>query len=388
MSTLRVQYGARPTSSVFNSPASRANEVLDQTLFQRMIAIERKRTERTEEPFLLMLLDSGNRPGSETNEAALEVMAHALLQSSRETDVVGWYEDGKTIGVLFTGLRLGTRNAEKNAVLSTIMNRVKTIFKDELIFNQFTQVSISFHLFPDDWDHEHTGRPSNPALYSDLAINGRQRRSLLMVKRAIDIIGSVTAMVVFAPLFLPIAAAVKLTSKGPVFFRQERVGQYGKCFYMLKFRSMYVNNDSAEHQRFVTELIRDRIGQEPGQEADEGVYKLQNDSRITRIGKFLRRSSLDELPQFLNVLSGEMSLVGPRPAVRYEVDAYETWHRNRVLEAKPGITGLWQVIGRSRVKFDEMVRMDLRYAMSWTPWLDLKILLMTPRAVIQGKGAH
>jgi lipopolysaccharide/colanic/teichoic acid biosynthesis glycosyltransferase len=118
------------------------------------------------------------------------------------------------------------------------------------------------------------------------------------------------------------------------------------------------------------------------------VYKITNDKRITPIGKFLRRTSLDELPQFLNVLWGDMSLVGPRPPIPYELAAYQTWHRRRLLDVKPGITGLWQVTGRSTVKFDEMVRLDLRYATSWTPWLDLRILLQTPLAVIKGSGAY
>lgn len=384
MRSLRVQYGLGPESSPFEMPSSGVRVVLDEKSFQRMIAIERKRTERTKEPFLLMLLDSGKYPESESNEAALAAMATALLQASRETDVVGWYKDGSAIGVMFTGLQI----SDKNTILSTIMNRVKTIFKDELVFNQFTQVSLSFHLFPDDWDQDDTGRPSNPALYPDLMIPGQRRKSLLIVKRAIDILGSALALLVMAPVFLLIALAIKFTSRGPVFFRQERVGQYGKCFTMLKFRSMYVNNDHRVHKQFVTELINNQLDSCPVNLKEAGVYKLRNDKRVTRIGKLLRRSSLDELPQFLNVLSGEMSLVGPRPALRYELEAYQTWHRRRILEAKPGITGLWQVIGRSRVKFDEMVRMDLRYAMQWSPWLDLKILAMTPLAVIRGTGAH
>jgi lipopolysaccharide/colanic/teichoic acid biosynthesis glycosyltransferase len=382
--SLRVQYGLGPEGSPFELPSSGARVVLDEKSFQRMISIERKRTERSKEPFLLMLLDAGNRPDSEANGVALEAMAAALLQSSRETDVVGWYKDAMTIGVMFTGLQIG----DKNAILSTIMSRVKTIFNDELVFNQFTQVSLSFHLFPDDWDHENSGRPSNSALYPDLMIPGQRRKSLLIIKRAIDITGSMLALLVGAPLFVLIALAIKLTSRGPIFFRQQRVGQYGKSFTMLKFRSMYVNNDHRVHQKFVTELINNQVDGCPVNEKEAGVYKLRNDRRITRVGKLLRRTSLDELPQFLNVLSGEMSLVGPRPALLYELEAYQTWHRRRILEAKPGITGLWQVIGRSRVKFDEMVRMDLRYAMSWSPWLDLKILLMTPLAVIRGTGAH
>jgi lipopolysaccharide/colanic/teichoic acid biosynthesis glycosyltransferase len=119
-----------------------------------------------------------------------------------------------------------------------------------------------------------------------------------------------------------------------------------------------------------------------------GIYKLTKDPRVTRVGAFLRKTSLDELPQLINVLRGEMSLVGPRPAIPYEVEAYQTWHRRRVLEAKPGITGLWQVGGRSRVGFDEMVRLDVRYAAKRSFWLDMKILLLTPRAVIMGEGAY
>jgi lipopolysaccharide/colanic/teichoic acid biosynthesis glycosyltransferase len=173
-----------------------------------------------------------------------------------------------------------------------------------------------------------------------------------------------------------------------VLFKQQRVGQYGQCFKFLKFRSMYVNNDDFVHQKLVTELISSDSKCEPSNSNGENLFKLTNDDRITRVGRFLRRTSLDELPQLLNVLKGEMSLVGPRPAIPYELAAYQTWHRRRVLETKPGITGIWQVTGRSRVKFDEMVRMDLRYAMSWSPWLDLKILLRTPLAVIRGHGAY
>jgi lipopolysaccharide/colanic/teichoic acid biosynthesis glycosyltransferase len=149
---------------------------------------------------------------------------------------------------------------------------------------------------------------------------------------------------------------------------------------------MYTQNDHSVHKDFVMKLIRNQ-GQ-PTNGEGTGVYKMTNDRRITPIGKWLRRLSLDELPQIINVLMGDMSLVGPRPAIPYELAAYQTWHRRRVLEAKPGITGLWQVTSRSSVKFDEMVRLDLRYATSWSLWLDLKILLMTPMAVIKGSGAY
>jgi lipopolysaccharide/colanic/teichoic acid biosynthesis glycosyltransferase len=188
-------------------------------------------------------------------------------------------------------------------------------------------------------------------------------------------------------MFFVIAAAIKLTSKGSILFRQQRIGEHGVPFTFLKFRTMYINNDSSQHQEYVRQLIAGQAVKHPTNGKGEGVFKLTNDSRITPVGSFLRRTSLDELPQFINVLRGEMSLVGPRPAVTYEVEAYATWHRRRLLEAKPGITGLWQVQGRSRVGFDDMVRLDLRYARNCSPWLDLKILLQTPKAVIAGDGA-
>ena len=166
------------------------------------------------------------------------------------------------------------------------------------------------------------------------------------------------------------------------------MGQHGRSFTFLKFRSMYTDNDHSEHQEYVTKLIAQEDGDGAALHNGNGVYKITNDRRVTRIGKFLRRTSLDELPQLINVLIGDMSLVGPRPPIPYELAAYQTWHRRRVLEVKPGITGLWQVTGRSRVKFDEMVRLDLRYATTWTPWLDLKILIRTPMAVIKGSGAY
>jgi lipopolysaccharide/colanic/teichoic acid biosynthesis glycosyltransferase len=172
-----------------------------------------------------------------------------------------------------------------------------------------------------------------------------------------------------------------------VFFRQQRVGQFGQHFTFLKFRSMRTNNDHSVHKEFITKFIASQASRQSTNGNGEGVFKLTNDPRITAVGRFLRRTSLDELPQFLNVLGGEMSLVGPRPPIPYELAAYQTWHRRRVLEVKPGITGLWQVTGRSRVNFDEMVRLDLRYATTWSPALDFTILMRTPLAVIKGDGA-
>ena len=177
-------------------------------------------------------------------------------------------------------------------------------------------------------------------------------------KRVLDILGSAALLIALAPLFAVVAVLVKLTSKGPVLFPQERIGVGGQPFRMMKFRTMHVNADPRIHQQYVEKFIQSSNASGSG----EKVFKIVNDPRVTPIGHFLRRSSLDELPQFWNVLKGEMSLVGPRPPLPYEVARYKRWHRRRVLEAKPGITGLWQVTGRSRTTFDEMVRLDIRYA--------------------------
>jgi len=361
-------------------------EALHEEAFRRMISVERKRTERSRKPFLLMLLETGGHHTSEKNGSVLANILSALLASTRETDLIGWYKHQSTVGVMFTELVID----DKNSILSTMLTRVSNILQDILTFEEFSQISISFHLFPDKWDDDTPQRPGNPTLYPDLLIREKATRFLSVTKRVMDIIGSALILVICAPVLLMIALAIKLSSKGPVLFRQRRVGQYGKSFVFLKFRSMHVDNDASIHREYVTQLIAGQAQRNPtnGNGNGAGVYKLTNDARITRVGAFLRRSSLDELPQILNVLRGEMSLVGPRPAIPYELAAYQTWHRRRVLEVKPGITGLWQVNGRSRIKFDEMVRLDLRYAEAWSPWLDIKILLRTPRAVAEGEGAY
>jgi len=268
-----------------------------------------------------------------------------------------------------------------------VMTRVTTALRTRLTLSESRQISISFHVFPEEWGQESRQRPKLETLYPDLVERDESRKFIRVIKRVMDVTGSVAALVAFSPLFLVIAAAVKLSSPGPVFFRQTRVGQHGVPFVFLKFRSMRMGSDSAIHKDYVVKLIAGQAERKSANGSAEGVYKLTNDPRITRVGAFLRRTSLDELPQFINVLKGEMSLVGPRPAIPYEVEAYDIWHRRRVLEAKPGITGLWQINGRSRVKFDEMVRLDLRYAQTWSLWMDIKILLRTPGAMF-GEGAY
>ena len=353
---------------------------LDEESFRKVIAIERKRTERSKAPFVLMLVEIANQNSAKTGPA-LETVMGSLLSSSRDTDVVGWYKGKNTIGALYTGLVAG----ERSAILMTILTRATSTLREELSFEQFNLISISLHYYPDDWDENGPGRPSNPALYPDISKQASTNQPLLILKRSIDIVGALILLALFSPFCLAIAIAIKLTSKGPILFRQMRVGHHGRQFQFLKFRSMYVGNDYSVHRDYVTKLINKNAVADASQ---GNVYKLTGDKRITPLGRFLRKTSLDELPQFINVLRGEMSLVGPRPPIPYELAAYQTWHRRRLLEVKPGITGLWQVTGRSTVDFDAMVRLDLKYATTWTPWLDLKILFRTPMAVIRGSGAY
>jgi lipopolysaccharide/colanic/teichoic acid biosynthesis glycosyltransferase len=357
---------------------------LDEGTFRRMIAIERKRTERSKAPFLLMLLEAAGDQSAKKHKVTLDRVTAILLSSSRDTDLVGSYKSGEVVGAMFTGLVVNDRRE----ILDTFLSKITGTLRSELTEEQFNQIRISFHLFPDDWDHEKPGRASNAVLYPDLISHDKGRRTMLVVKRAVDIAGSSAALLLCSPLFVVVALVIILSSKGPVFYRQLRVGQYGQTFTFLKFRSMFVNNDCTVHKEFVTQLISSQPNESEQGISENKVFKLTNDKRVTPLGRILRRTSLDELPQFLNVLMGQMSLVGPRPPIPYELAAYQTWHRRRLLGVKPGITGLWQIMGRSRVRFDEMVRLDLRYASTWTPWLDLKILIRTPGAVIKGSGAH
>jgi len=198
-------------------------------------------------------------------------------------------------------------------------------------------------------------------------------------------LGSLAAIALLSPAFLVIAAWIKADSPGPVFFRQERIGSGGRRFRVWKFRTMRFGASDAAHRELIHQLIRgEEDDAQPGPEG-ERIYKLTNDDRVTRVGRFLRRTSLDELPQLFNVLRGEMSLVGPRPPLAYELDIYDRWQFDR-LEVRPGMTGLWQVSGRSRLSYRRMCELDVEYVRNWSLWLDLKILLKTIPVVLFNSG--
>lgn len=366
-----------PTSAppLVRPVTNRECSVLDEQSFRRMIAVERKRTERSRQPFLLLLLNAGNCLPSDTNGRVLGQVLSALSLATRETDVTGWYKTHSVVGVMFTEISID----ERGSIVSTVMSRVSETLRNNLTLQNFSQISISLHVFPEDWNQDTA--QGNPTLYPDLVNRHEAQGFAHVVKRLMDVVGSAAALLVLSPVFLLVALLVKLSSKGPVFFKQERLGQFGKPFTFLKFRSMYANNDRKIHQEFIKRVIKGEHDGKAEGGGSKSVYKMTNDPRITRIGRFLRRTSLDELPQFINVLRGDMSLVGPRPPIAYECEVYDIWHRRRVLEVRPGITGLWQVKGRSRIRFDDMVRLDLQYARTWSLWLDIRILWKTPRAL-------
>jgi lipopolysaccharide/colanic/teichoic acid biosynthesis glycosyltransferase len=375
---------ARKAASEVGSLMEGREDVLQEESFRSMLTLERRRAERSRKPFVLILLDASAFIEEKTADRFMIGVCSVLLKSTRETDLIGWYEKGVVLGVIFTEV-----SAEGEKPITEILrSKVLDALNGELSRKVASKLVVTTHLFPDNTSRD-GGKPfADSRFYPDLAKGTPKKRGSHAVKRIIDVLGSAALLFILSPMLTVIAIAIKLTSKGPVIFRQERLGQFGSRFRCLKFRTMYVNNDPKIHQEYVQRFINGQADGENKESGKSAVYKIKNDSRVTTLGRFLRKSSLDELPQFWNVLIGEMSLVGPRPPLPYEYEVYDIWHRRRVLEVKPGVTGLWQVSGRSRTCFDDMVRLDLRYSQSWSIWLDIKILLATPGAVLSGDGAY
>jgi lipopolysaccharide/colanic/teichoic acid biosynthesis glycosyltransferase len=362
-------------SSGSSSESLREAVLMSEAAFIRMLRLERRRTERSGRAFMYVLI-SCEKFGSKGEDIFLDRVIAALSGATRETDILGWYENGITLGLLMT--EIGDPNPVS---VDIIAQRIRRTVQSEVATGDFRLISFQFRLFPQEVERS-SSSDDNHVHYPEITRPSRKKQKWgSVLKRSVDIIGSLTALLLFMPIFMLVAALVKVTSKGPIFFCQKRVGRYGKEFTFYKFRTMSTDNDPRIHQEYVAKLIAGDVSR------STGVFKLVNDPRITPLGRFLRKSSLDELPQFFNVLKGDMSLVGPRPPLPYEFERYRTWHKRRVLELKPGLTGLWQVEGRSRTTFDEMVRMDLRYAIQQSFWFDLKILLQTPSAMFSGRGA-
>ena len=351
--------------------------------FHDLLYMERKRAERSLKPFLLMLLDVGNLFRDKGENKYIKKIANMLSSCKRETDVAGWYKYDSIIGVIFTEIGEIKEEFIRRKICDNLGNVLNT--------GQIKKIKITFHVFP-----EKGGKSKPVERKPDLILSPEKtklrycKKTSVYIKRFFDVVASVTGIILLSPFFLMIPLLIKFSSEGPVLFRQKRVGQYAKDFTFLKFRTMRVNNDDSIHKKYVADLIRNNNGGRGAQENGDKkkTYKIKNDPRVTPVGNFLRKSSMDEIPQLFNVLKGDMSLVGPRPPIPYEIENYNVWHKRRIRRVKPGITGIWQTNGRSSTTFDEMVRMDIKYMREWTLLLDIKILLKTPFVVLKGKGAY
>ena len=357
------------------APIKAERELYDELEFLHLLYIERRRCERFSRPLCLVVVEQTGPLDSATQCGAFRQIVDQMHGAIRETDIVGWYSQNSKLAIMFPDLA-STDTAITGVLGAKVSKAVSVALPAQIVVD----IRLTVHLFPTMNGPETHVR--DLTFYPELSGQSKMQRTARLLKQLIDVGGSAILLCLLAPLFALIAAAIKANSAGPIIFKQVRVGQYGRPFNFLKFRSMYMGSDTAIHREYATTFISGEAT------ATDGIYKITNDLRVTAVGRFLRKTSLDELPQLWNVLCGDMSLVGPRPPIPYECDCYALWHRRRIMEAKPGITGLWQVMGRSRLEFNDMVRLDLNYAKHWSLWLDIKILLQTPKAVLMGEGAY
>ena len=356
--------------SIAPAANGRHDDALPANQFLRDLHREKRRAERSKAPLSLVLY----RLDENANEihAHMERLLELLHGAKRETDILGHVGDD-LIGVLCPdtderGTKGFMRKIEGQCGSMPLV-AVASTYPDNL----FESLAAGGQTQP----------AFKPFVVSETTVASGKTYTL---KRSLDIVVSILAIVLLAPLMLAIAAAIEFTSRGPVIFKQKRLGQGGVPFTFYKFRSMVTNVDDAIHREYVANLINGQTVQDAaGGEAPS--YKMKKDPRVTAVGRFIRKTSIDELPQLFNVLKGDMSLVGPRPPIPYEATHYQPWHLRRVMSIKPGITGIWQVEGRSRVGFNEMVRMDLRYMRDCSIGLDFRILFKTVFVVLRCDGA-
>lgn len=347
-------------------------DIYDTTSFHHQLGMERKRTERSGRPFMLVVLNIAPLLHATADELQpLQHLCQALALCSRDTDTKGWYVAHTQVGILYT--ELGEQSD------SIILDKINQLLNQNMDPQHAHLIEIRSARFPRD-SNEDTPNESLELTFYQRA-PGVGSSASQFCKRALDLMGSILALVLFSPLLILIPVIIKMSSPGPVLFCQKRLGYGGRPFTFYKYRSMYVNSDESIHKEYMKNFIAGADVRQKGQ------YKLADDPRITPIGRLLRKTSLDELPQLFNVLKGEMSLVGPRPAIPYEVQHYQLWHRRRLLQAKPGITGIWQVKARSQSDFDTMVRLDIDYIHQQSLWLDVKLIMLTPLSMLSARGA-
>src|SRR5438093_1088898 len=304
-------------------PALLKRTLLPEATFLQAVSLERKRAERSRRLFVLLLVDPGASSLNGNRHSVHSQTVSAIISAIRETDTAGWYKDGSLLGVIFAELG----QADKKSILAALQAKVTAALQSNLKAEDLSRIQISFHCFPEEGEDNDTGFLASAKLYPDLAQRDEATRTSRVIKRAIDILGSAAVLIVLSPLLLAIAVAIKLSSPGPILFRQKRIGQHGIPFTFLKFRSMYCANDSQIHREYIKQFIAGTVESGKSEPNGKVVYKITKDPRVTRVGRLLRKTSLDEFPQLLNVLKGEMSLVGLRPPIPYEVESYDVWHR-------------------------------------------------------------
>ena len=335
------------------------DDLLSPEQMRKVLARERARADRTADRFAVVTFVPLRRELVAAGWACLVKVLRARL---RFTDEVGWLEAGQLCAVL-----AGTGSEGAWKVLEAV---------NERLGHDYPALNCTIYAYPPD-------SPPREQILGAQAVPGPAtgaivplfEQSLPLWKRALDMLGAALGLMLLSPLLVAVAAVIKVTSPGPVLFGQLRSGRGGKPFFMWKFRSMVVNAE-ARKQELLAHNQQDGV-----------AFKMKNDPRVTRIGRLLRSTSIDELPQLWNVLRGDMSLVGPRPLPCAETDTCAGWQRQR-LDATPGLTCTWQVHGRCRVSFADWVRMDVRYIRSRSMWQDLKLLLLTVPAVLLRRGAH
>jgi exopolysaccharide biosynthesis polyprenyl glycosylphosphotransferase len=357
----------RKNTAFDRNPILRVDDIIGLS-FREQLRHEINRAQRSGFALSILLITQNQKDARGIKEIYKYVRTHI-----RETDLLG-YVDHQTLGVILP--YTDEKGAEKSAqnILKNLVN---------------PKFSIAASTYPDKvFDRLTENVDATPDVLSLILDNSVEHSTFkLRVKRAIDIVGSIIGLVLLSPLMLVTAALIKRDSQGDIIFKQTRIGEKGVPFDFYKFRSMYANNDDQIHREYVLKLIDGENSSINQGDAEKPMFKIKSDPRVTPIGKFIRKTSIDELPQLYNVLKGDMSLVGPRPPLPYEVQRYKSWHLKKILDMKPGITGLWQVEGRGRTAFDEAIRLDVQYFKAWSIWLDIKILFKTVKEVLQCRGA-
>lgn len=340
--------------------------------FLKQLHLETLRAQRSKSTLSIILLTLDKAANLESLN--MNEILGLIRKKTRDTDISG-FVNHKAICVLLPD----TDESGAKEICAKLANKIPqlTITSSTYPDHIFESLTKNGCVQPDAFPFE---------IWDPMELRGASWLKSFL-KRGMDIVGSIIGILVFMPVMLITALAIKLTSPGPVIFSQTRLGKHGAPFTFYKFRSMHVNMDNQLHRDYVHDFIKGRHEKINQGDAETPIYKIKSDPRITKVGKFIRKTSIDELPQFFNVLKGDMSLVGPRPPLPYEAENYQAWHLRRILDMKPGITGLWQVEGRSKTQWDDTVRLDIRYIKSWSLLLDLKILLRTFKEVLKCRGA-